>query len=107
MKTISPQLSDWLRYIESLHPKTIALGLERVQSVALKLAILDFTCPVVTIAGTNGKGSCVAFLEAILQASGYRVGAYTSPHLLHFNERIRIAGQTVSDSDLMAAFAQI
>lgn len=101
------KFSEWLTYIQSLHPKTIALGLDRVQAAAEKLSIQKFNCPVITIAGTNGKGSCVAFLESILQASGRRVGAYTSPHLLRFNERIRIAGQEVSDHDLVKAFAQI
>lgn len=86
-------LPQWLSYIESLHSKTIALGLERVGLVAQKLGVLTFQCPVITVAGTNGKGSCVAFLEAILSAAGYVVGTYTSPHLLRFNERIRIANQ--------------
>ncbi len=100
-------LPDWLDYIQTLHPKTIALGLDRVHAVAQRLNIDSFTCPIVTIAGTNGKGSCVAFLEAILQAAGYKVGAYTSPHLLRFNERIRMAGCEATDEAIVQALARI
>jgi dihydrofolate synthase/folylpolyglutamate synthase len=104
--TPNASLADWLAYLETLHPKTIELGLERVQTVrkALKLAP-DF--PLITVGGTNGKGSTCAYLEAILLAADYRVGCYTSPHLLRYNERIRIAGQAVADVDLCAAFAAI
>ena len=99
-------LADWLAYLELLHPKTIELGLERVQAVkqALKLNP-DF--PLITVGGTNGKGSTCAYLEAMLMAAGYRVGCYTSPHLLRYNERVRIAGHEVEDADLCAAFAAI
>ena len=100
-------LPEWLTYIETLHPKTIAFGLERVRLVADKLQVLAFSCPVITVAGTNGKGSCVAFLEAIAQAASYRVGAYTSPHLLRFNERIHLAGREATDDELVAAFTQV
>src|SRR5262245_55247887 len=100
-------LSEWLAYIETLHTQNIALGLARLQPIAEKLSLNQFPCPVVTIGGTNGKGSCVAFLEAILQAAGYRTGAYTSPHLLQFNERIRIDGKAVADAPLVEAFEQI
>jgi len=100
-------LDAWLHYIESLHPKNIELGLERVQAVAAALDIISFSCPVITVAGTNGKGSCVTFLAEILQQAGYKVGAYTSPHLLKFQERIRIAGLDVTEHALVAAFAQI
>lgn len=100
-------LPEWLSYIQTLHPKAIALGLERVEDVAKKLGVMTLPCPVVTIGGTNGKGSCVAFLEAIFQAQGYKVGAYTSPHLLKFNERIRMAGQEVMDAHLINAFVEV
>jgi dihydrofolate synthase / folylpolyglutamate synthase len=100
-------LNAWLTYLETLHPQTIALGLERVAHVAQKLDLTSFTIPVITIAGTNGKGSCVAFIETILRAAGYRVGAYTSPHLLAFNERIRINAQPVTDENICAAFTAI
>src|SRR5262245_45263900 len=89
-------LSEWLNYIENLHPKTIALGLDRIQQVAKRLGVQQFPCPVITVTGTNGKGSCVAFLEAILQQAGYRTGAYLSPHLIRFTERARIAGSEMT-----------
>ncbi len=100
-------LDDWLRWQESLHPSEIELGLERVRTVleCLDLAGPDFA--IVTVAGTNGKGSCVAMLESILQAAGYHVGTFTSPHLLRYNERIRVAGAPVSDAELCAAFERI
>jgi dihydrofolate synthase/folylpolyglutamate synthase len=101
------QLSDWLMYLETLHPKAIDLGLERVSLVAQKLKLLPWTCPTITVTGTNGKGSCVAILESVLSASGYRVGAYTSPHLFNYNERIRIQGQPVSDNDICRVFERI
>ncbi len=97
-------LSQWLNYIETLHPLSIALGLDRVQKAAKKLGVIQFPCPVITVAGTNGKGSCVAFIESIYLAAGYRVGAYISPHLLRFNERIRINGIEVEDAALCRAF---
>ncbi|MFZ2336561.1 MAG: folylpolyglutamate synthase/dihydrofolate synthase family protein, partial [Sideroxyarcus sp.] len=99
-------LADWLTYLESLHPKTIALGLERVAQVRQRLNLQpDF--PIIIVGGTNGKGSVCAMLEAILHAAGYRVGCYTSPHLLDYNERVRIAKQQASDAELCASFAQI
>ena len=99
-------LADWLSYLESLHPKTIALGLERVAQVKQRLALRpDF--PVISVGGTNGKGSVCAMLESILHAAGFRVGCYTSPHLLEYNERVRIGRQNVSDAELCASFAQI
>ncbi len=99
-------LADWLTYLESLHPKTIALGLERVAQVKRKLALRpDF--PVIIVGGTNGKGSVCAMLEAILHAAGYKVGCYTSPHLLDYNERVRIAKQQASDAELCASFEAI
>jgi dihydrofolate synthase/folylpolyglutamate synthase len=99
-------LANWLTYLESLHPKTIALGLERVAQVKQRLNLQpDF--PIIIVGGTNGKGSVCAMLEAILHAAGYRVGCYTSPHLLDYNERVRIAKQPASDFELCASFAQI
>jgi dihydrofolate synthase / folylpolyglutamate synthase len=99
-------LADWLTYLESLHPKTIALGLERVVQVKQPLDLQpDF--PIITVGGTNGKGSVCAMLESVLHAAGYRVGCYTSPHLLHYNERVRIAKQQVSDAELCASFEKI
>jgi len=99
-------LADWLTYLESLHPKTIALGLERVALVKQRLN-LDPDFPIITVGGTNGKGSVCAMLESILHAAGYRVGCYTSPHLLHYNERVRIAKQQASDAELCASFEEI
>src|SRR5690606_32336471 len=86
-------LSDWLDYQQQLHPAGIALGLERVRAVADRLGLGRPARHVITVAGTNGKGSTVAFIDAIARASGHRVGCYTSPHLLHYNERIRIDGK--------------
>ncbi len=101
------QLPDWLRWIEGQHPREIALGLDRVAQVYQRLQ-LDFSdIPVITIAGTNGKGSCVALLSAVLSAADYRVGAYTSPHLLRYNERVCIDGTPVSDASLCEAFAAV
>ena len=99
-------LADWLTYLESLHPKTIALGLTRVAEVKQRLH-LDADFPLIVVGGTNGKGSVCAMLESILHAAGYRVGCYTSPHLLHYNERVRIAKQPVSDAQLCASFEDI
>jgi dihydrofolate synthase/folylpolyglutamate synthase len=99
-------LSDWLGYIEKQHPSAIALGLERVAEVLRRLnAGLD--CPVITVGGTNGKGSTCAMLESILRAAGYRTGLYTSPHLLRYNERVRIAGVEADDALLCEGFAAV
>ena len=99
-------LQDWLAHCEQLHPLAIDMGLGRVQAVAARMA-LHFDCPVITVAGTNGKGSTCAMLEAILLESGYRTGVYTSPHLVHFEERCRIHGQSVTADALAQAFAQV
>jgi len=99
-------LADWLTYLESLHPKTIALGLERVAQVKQRLN-LQPEFPIIVVGGTNGKGSVCAMLESILFAAGYRVGCYTSPHLLAYNERVRIGKRQASDAELCASFAQI
>lgn len=100
-------LADWLRWQETLHPREIDLGLERVGEVAGRLDLLQPTCPVITVAGTNGKGSTLACLEAIYAQAGYRTGLYTSPHLVAYNERVQIARQQVSDADIMAAFEAV
>ncbi|MGB8339194.1 MAG: bifunctional tetrahydrofolate synthase/dihydrofolate synthase [Burkholderiales bacterium] len=99
-------LGDWLAYLESLHPKTIELGLERFNRVKARLG-LDPKFPIITVAGTNGKGSTCAYLEAILSRAGYRVGCYTSPHILDYNERVRIIGRVADDQALCEALAQI
>ncbi len=103
----SRSLLDWLQYIEACHPSRIDLGLARISQVAKRLEVLNFNCPVVTVAGTNGKGSNVSLIAAILGAAGYRVGTYTSPHLIHYQERIQIAGQNISDQDLCRSFSLI
>lgn len=99
-------LAEWLSHLESLHPKTIALGLERVAEIKKRLQ-LEPEFPVIVVGGTNGKGSVCAMLESILHAAGYTVGCYTSPHLLTYNERVRIGKQAVSDGELCSSFAQI
>jgi len=104
-------LPQWLEYIESLHPKAIAMGLERValvRDVMLKaMQGTQSNAPVITVGGTNGKGSTCAMLESILMAAGYRTGLYTSPHLLRYNERVRVNGQEISDEALCRAFEQV
>ncbi len=99
-------LADWLTYLESLHPKTIALGLERVAQVRQQLDLKP-GFPLIAVGGTNGKGSVCALLESMLHAAGYRVGCYTSPHLLDYNERVRIAKKQASDAELCASFEAI
>lgn len=100
-------LQGWLGWQEGLHPLTIDLGLERADQVFAALNPRRVKPLTITVAGTNGKGSCVAYLEAIYKAQGYRVGAYTSPHILQYNERIKIDGQPVSDELICAAFSRI
>ncbi len=99
-------LQDWLAHCERLHPKTIDLGLDRVRQVAERMAI-HFDCPVITVAGTNGKGSTCAMLEAIALKAGYRTGVYTSPHLVNFEERLRLHGEIVDAADLVAGFEKV
>lgn len=100
-------LNDWLNKIEKLHPNTIELGLDRIKKIAEPALLNFFHCPVITVGGTNGKGSTVAILSAIYQAAGFRVGTYTSPHLYRFNERVCINGEAVSDQCLVDAFSYI
>jgi dihydrofolate synthase/folylpolyglutamate synthase len=100
-------LADWLAWQETLHPSAIDLGLDRLQRTLDRLGWQRPACPVITIGGTNGKGSCVALTARILAEAGYRVGTFTSPHLLRYNERIAIGGVEVSDAALMAAFERI
>ena len=97
-------LAQWLQYIGTIHPERIDLSLQRVASVASDLNLLQLDSHVIMIAGTNGKGSCVKILESIYLAAGYSVAASTSPHLLCFNERLRINGHDVSDGELITAF---
>ena len=107
MQTAMPQtLSDWLAHCERLHPVTIALGLDRVQRVRERLG-LAFEVPVFTVAGTNGKGSTCAMLEAILLQGGYRTAVYGSPHLVHFEERLRLNGDVVQAEVLLPHFAAV
>ena len=100
------QLEDWLSHLERLHPKTIELGLDRVRAVKDRLHLTP-TFPVILVGGTNGKGSTCAMLEAMLLAAGYRVGLYTSPHLIRYNERVRIDGRMASDAALCDAFEAV
>ncbi len=97
------QLGQWLSYLEQLHPKTIDLGLDRVKAVAKRLAI-QLDCVKFTVGGTNGKGSTCAMIESILLTAGYKVGTYTSPHLMKFNERIRVNGIEVTDEQIVEKF---
>jgi dihydrofolate synthase / folylpolyglutamate synthase len=99
-------LQDWLAYCEQIHLKNIDMGLERVRTVAQRMG-LRFGCPVITVAGTNGKGSTCAMLESILGQAGYQTGVYTSPHLVHFEERLRLQGSPVDATKLIAAFADV
>jgi dihydrofolate synthase/folylpolyglutamate synthase len=100
-------LKEWLGLLETRHPCEIELGLERMTKVGEALELTRPAPKVVTVAGTNGKGSTIAIMEALLRHEGRRVGAYTSPHLLDYNERVRIDGQPVSDEALCEAFTRI
>lgn len=104
---MNPRLENWLRQIESRHPTEIELGLDRVAKVAAQAKILNVRQPVITVAGTNGKGSTVAALEALLTAMGFTVGSFTSPHLVHYNERVRINGKPVGDHLLVESFDEV
>lgn len=100
-------LEGWLDYISSVHPREIELGLDRSRAVADRLGLLEPAPRVITVAGTNGKGSCIATMEAVLQQAGIKSGSYTSPHIHCFNERIRIAGSNVSDEQIVTALEAI
>ena len=100
-------LKEWLKKIQLAHPQEIDLSLERTEQVARRLGITHLACPVVTVAGTNGKGSCVAGIEAIMLASGYRVGAFTTPFLFNYNEQVRLQGCSVEDKLLCHAFERV
>lgn len=103
--SVQRSLPQWLDAIAALHPSTIDMGLERSQAVAKRMpGALRMDCPVITVAGTNGKGSTCAMLEAVLMQSGYKTGVYTSPHLVHFEERCRLLGEHVTPSQLCEAF---
>lgn len=100
-------LDEWLAWLATLHPKQIDMSLDRVEGVLAALGISNPPYQVITVAGTNGKGSCIALLEAIYRAAGFRVGAFTSPHLNAFNERIRFDGKDLDDRTLVDLFSQI
>ena len=100
-------LAQWLAFIERQHPQSIAMGLERVREVAGRMGLKRPAKKVVVVGGTNGKGSTVAFIEAVARAAGWSVGAYTSPHLLTYNERVRIDGRDATDDALVAGFEAV
>ena len=100
-------LDDWLAWQTTLHAREIELGLDRIRKVAKRLNIIDCPFTVITVAGTNGKGSTVAMLSTMLHHAGYKVGTYTSPHIIHYNERIRVGLRCVQDDQLCASFAKI
>lgn len=104
--TTFPTLDAWLTHLESAHPVGIDMGLTRISQVRDALQ-LSFDCPIITVGGTNGKGSTCAILETILLRAGYRVGCHTSPHLLSFNERARVNGKEASDADLLPHFEAV
>lgn len=99
-------IQEWLVYIEALHPKSIAMGLDRVQAVATKLSLVP-SFPIITVAGTNGKGSTCEMLSRIYSEADYKVGCYMSPHLIRYNERVRVNHQEISDQDLCMAFEAV
>ena len=103
----SRSLVDWLSYLEQIHPVNIDMGLDRVGAVARRMGLTQLPFKVITVAGTNGKGSSCAMAASILMAAGYKVGVYSSPHLLRFTERVRVNGQELPDSDHCAAFAEV
>ena len=100
-------LEDWLAYIDRQNPRSIELGLDRVAAVAERLGLVAPAERTIVVGGTNGKGSTVAFLDAIARASGLRTATYTSPHLLRYNERVRIDGHDAEDAQLVAAFEAV
>ena len=107
LMTKKRSLSEWLAYQQQVHPDEIELGLGRLRDVWVRLHPGPFKPLIISVAGTNGKGSCVAYLDGILRAAGWRAGCYTSPHLLRYNERISIGGEELGDDELCAAFERI
>lgn len=107
MNEVRRDLEQWLQRLEQLHPSEIDLGLERIRKVAAQAGLLTGFPPIVTVAGTNGKGSVVEYLMQCFEAAGLKTGAYTSPHLKRFNERIRVSAQQVSDDTLTASFEAV
>ena len=100
-------LEKWLQWQESLHFTAVELGLERCRRVANNMGLLNPSYNVISVAGTNGKGSSIALLDHILRNAGYKVGCYTSPHLLRYNERVCISGVQVTDTELCESFDRI
>jgi len=100
-------LAEWLAWFETLHPKKIDMSLDRIRVILDALGLVPPSYRVITVGGTNGKGSCVAILESIYRTAGYRVGAFTSPHLVRFNERIRFDGRDATDDELIELFESI
>ena len=107
MSIVADTLDGWLAALEQLHPTPIELGLTRIHAVAEKMGLLDMPCPLITVAGTNGKGSTVTYLDAIYRAAGYRTCCQFSPHMLRFNERIRLNGDDASDAQILEALATV
>lgn len=103
----SRSLADWLAYLEQLHPTAIDMGLGRVRAVAARMAMTRPAPLVVTVTGTNGKGSTCAFIASLLNAQGLKIGSYSSPHLLRYNERVLLSGREASDAELCEAFAVV
>ncbi|MDH1237877.1 MULTISPECIES: bifunctional tetrahydrofolate synthase/dihydrofolate synthase [Stutzerimonas] len=103
----SRSLADWLAYLEQLHPTAIDMGLDRVRAVAARMAMTRPVPLVVTVTGTNGKGSTCAFIASLLNAQGLKIGSYSSPHLLRYNERVLLSGREASDAELCEAFAVV
>ena len=100
-------LDGWLAWRETLHSTAVELKLERIRKVADALELMPLACPVITVAGTNGKGTCATVSAAVLQQYGMRTGLYTSPHLVAYNERIRVGGRPCEDDEIIAAFDEI
>ena len=100
-------LAEWLAYIPTLSKKSVDFSMERPKEIAEKMGLLDFECPVVTVGGTNGKGSTVTLMEQCLVADGYRVGCFTSPHLISYCERIRVNGEMIFESEFADALSAV
>src|SRR3989338_7544579 len=107
MSTSAFSLDDWFFHIKQIHQHRMELGLDRIRKVAKRLQLISFSCPVITVAGTNGKGSTTKALESIYHQAGYQTALYTSPHLMDFNERIRINNKNIDDENLIHAFEMV